>query len=277
MSIEATSWAFKVKGLNPFRKIVLLALADFANPVTGIAWPCMATLAERAECSVRTAQRAVQHLERVGLLTIITSAPNGKRQTSNRFQLHLDRPQPALWVSESHPTGDSMVSPLEQNFNKKEHTHGSVKVSTLSGKAEDVNEGSLPGEGRAPNRIEDSATSHTRAHTRGQARAQAREGRSLACVWKPELKCGDPAMCAQSGCRIEAELRSAPITPPGVCCISRPWLECIDMVGCAAKGCRKQWGVPDTPHEGRQVRTKPINYPMGVKTRPDTNPDDEEV
>lgn len=70
MSIEALDWAFKVHLEDPMAKVVLLALANHHNPKSEICWPALDRLMSQTGASRRTVTRAVQRLERLGLITV---------------------------------------------------------------------------------------------------------------------------------------------------------------------------------------------------------------
>lgn len=61
MSIAAMAWAKQVKTGSPTRKLVLLALADYADQ-WGYCWPTQKTLAKVCECTERTVRRAMEDL-----------------------------------------------------------------------------------------------------------------------------------------------------------------------------------------------------------------------
>lgn len=65
MSNQALNWAWTQPVGNPTRKLVLIALADHANG-DGECWPTMRHIAQGSECSQRTVQRHIEHLETEG-------------------------------------------------------------------------------------------------------------------------------------------------------------------------------------------------------------------
>lgn len=68
MSLKALNWALDTRAGNGTNKLVLLLLADRYNDSDEIAWPPVTWLAERAELSRRTVQRALRELEELGLI-----------------------------------------------------------------------------------------------------------------------------------------------------------------------------------------------------------------
>lgn len=73
MSIEAMTWARKVKGLTPTQKLLLLLLADHASQQDGygedfVCWPKQELLAADANVSKRTVIRSLAEMEELGLI-----------------------------------------------------------------------------------------------------------------------------------------------------------------------------------------------------------------
>lgn len=90
MSHEATSWAFKQRGLKPSAKLVLLALADCHNPVFGC-FPSQAFLADACEINRDTVNTQLNLLEERGLIRRIRSIdPVTKRQRPTRYKLAFE-------------------------------------------------------------------------------------------------------------------------------------------------------------------------------------------
>jgi hypothetical protein len=67
MSVQALTWAFAIEVGQSTRKLILIALADYADDEHRC-WPSQAKLAARAECSVDTVQRHLDTLEAAGLI-----------------------------------------------------------------------------------------------------------------------------------------------------------------------------------------------------------------
>lgn len=78
--VSASSWLIKTG--NPLSKLVLLALANFADE-TGLCWPSAHTLSEMCETSERTVRRAILRLEQAGHITIKRS----RGRSSNRYTI----------------------------------------------------------------------------------------------------------------------------------------------------------------------------------------------
>lgn len=85
MSIQAVGWAINQKIGDATAKLILIALADFADEI-GQCWPAQATLAERAECSIDTVQRK---LKRLKSLVSVTQRNTAGGRSSNVYMLHI--------------------------------------------------------------------------------------------------------------------------------------------------------------------------------------------
>ncbi|MEV6300392.1 helix-turn-helix domain-containing protein [Actinoplanes sp. NPDC051861] len=78
------------KDLKPTDRLVLVAIISHQNANTGTAWPSVPTIAEYVGCSIRTVQRAIGRLVKLGRLVVsqvkgiatrvyrlVTAAPSG--------------------------------------------------------------------------------------------------------------------------------------------------------------------------------------------------------
>jgi hypothetical protein len=88
VSLEAMIWA-KRQRLPPGPKIVLLMLADAADPERGECWPSVRWMQEATSLSDRSIQRYFAHLRERGLIEIEDRFGHKGRQTSNLFRLRL--------------------------------------------------------------------------------------------------------------------------------------------------------------------------------------------
>ena len=87
MSLRATAWAWTTKGDTPAAKLVLLALADFADEV-GHCWPGLGAIVSMTGLSERAVRMALRSLEESG--AIETRRATGRMQTS-RYVLCINR------------------------------------------------------------------------------------------------------------------------------------------------------------------------------------------
>lgn len=86
MSVKALTWAFAQKPTRPVDKLVLLAMADWANDA-GSCFPSRKLIADRALCSVDTVDRSIKRLTTAGLLS---KAPRDSARgglSSNEYRL----------------------------------------------------------------------------------------------------------------------------------------------------------------------------------------------
>lgn len=93
MSVQALSLAFAVRGLSPSEKLVLLALANFANERMQC-WPSQDRLAEDTELGSRTVWGALKGLEAHGLLTRTSRKRDDGTRTTDVFTLDFGTAQP---------------------------------------------------------------------------------------------------------------------------------------------------------------------------------------
>lgn len=150
MSLMMMVRAMDTKVGNPTRKLVLLKLADNAND-QGICWPSYEEIAEKAECSRRSAIEHIKALEDQGLLVIQRRA-GPKGNSSNYYH---------LFKSKQEQGGEKSAPPKR----KKKAASGGAN-SALGGSADSAPPGEIPapyGEPVAPGGGEISApgTSHS--------------------------------------------------------------------------------------------------------------------
>jgi hypothetical protein len=92
MSWQATAWAIRQTTGAARRKLLLLALANYANK-DGICWPSQATLARVTEQSVDTVQRQLDVLEKLKILQRERMPKRRGQWQGYRYKLslHVDR------------------------------------------------------------------------------------------------------------------------------------------------------------------------------------------
>lgn len=78
MSIEAVSWALKVKGIKSSMKFVLVVLANHAD-ATNMAWPSVASIVDSTNLDRKTVLKAIDCLEEYGFLK-----DTGKREGATK-------------------------------------------------------------------------------------------------------------------------------------------------------------------------------------------------
>lgn len=118
--------AWKVTGLTPREKVVLLALADCMNATTGMCFPSARRLGEMTGIYYRSIWEVLGALEEKGIITRINRELEGGGQGSNRYLLHLSEPvppptslpmtEPAPPMQESaHPYAEIRIPPMQES------------------------------------------------------------------------------------------------------------------------------------------------------------------
>ena len=118
--------AWKVTGLTPREKVVLMALADCMNATTGMCFPSARRLGEMTGIYYRSVWEVLGALEEKGVITRINRELEGGGQGSNRYLLHLSEPvppptslpmtEPAPPMQESaHPYAEIRTPPMQES------------------------------------------------------------------------------------------------------------------------------------------------------------------
>lgn len=103
MSHAATTWAFQ-QNLPPTDKFILVTLADHANP-EGNCFPSVRRLAQLTGFDESTVRRSIAKLVELGLVERATQWTVTGRQTSNCYDLRLDRSQGEGRTAPASPCG----------------------------------------------------------------------------------------------------------------------------------------------------------------------------
>lgn len=114
MSISALTWARGQTTGGPAAKLVLMAVADFADE-NGVAWPSQKMLAEVTEQSVDTVQRYMRRLEQRGLLWRRKSRHDDGRHKADRIHLFLDEAAKARAVIDGYDAEAYLGGDAEEN------------------------------------------------------------------------------------------------------------------------------------------------------------------
>ena len=119
MSVEAISWALRRQDVRGTDKLVLIGIANHADPHGGNAWPAVATLAQYASVDKRNVQRAIARLEDAGVGVVERNA-GGNHDTApdrrpNRYRLAMGGVAPAPPRDETPPPdrGDGSATPRD--------------------------------------------------------------------------------------------------------------------------------------------------------------------
>lgn len=85
-------WVLDHPGLSDRSVRLYLVLRSFADNVTGVAWPGRRRLAERLRCDVKTVDRALAELVKVGAVTVRARFDDDHGQRSNAYVVRHSRP-----------------------------------------------------------------------------------------------------------------------------------------------------------------------------------------
>ena len=91
MSYVVQNLAWKIEGLKPTTKFVLIALCDYANKQKFTAWPSHKSIAKRTCMSVSSVQRAIKSLCELNLLSYRNRYDENGNKRSNLYQINLNR------------------------------------------------------------------------------------------------------------------------------------------------------------------------------------------
>ena len=92
MSWQATAWAIRQTTGAARRKLLLLALATYADRI-GVCWPSQETLARDTEQSVDTVQRQLEVLEKLKLVERERMPKRRGQWQGHRYKLTLQTDQ----------------------------------------------------------------------------------------------------------------------------------------------------------------------------------------
>src|SRR5260370_5624265 len=85
MSIELMTLVWKIP-MRPYEKLILLALADYANPNGDHVFPSVQSMADKTTCSVRKIQTTMRRLQTQGLLELVAEA---SQHSPRRYRLNV--------------------------------------------------------------------------------------------------------------------------------------------------------------------------------------------
>ena len=87
MSWEAAGWAMEVRGVRTSQeRLLLLVLADYADPERNLCWPSVENLAETCVMSQGSVVSCLQDLESMGL---ITRVQQGNQDQASIYQINV--------------------------------------------------------------------------------------------------------------------------------------------------------------------------------------------
>ena len=130
MSYVVQNLAWKVEGLKPSTKFVLIALCDYANKKKFTAWPSHNSIAKKTGLSISSVQRAIKCLRDYGLLSYENRYDEKGNKLTNLYQINFRRlneltclPDDVVMMTPPPSHGDrrGIVTvtdkPLQQTFN----------------------------------------------------------------------------------------------------------------------------------------------------------------
>ena len=136
MSYVVQNLAWKVEGLKPSTKFVLIALCDYANKQKFTAWPSHNSIAKKTGLSISSVQRAIKCLRGHGLLSYENRYDKKGHNLTNLYQINFRRlneltclPDDVVMMTPppSHDDQRGIVTmidkPLKQTFNKTFNKH----------------------------------------------------------------------------------------------------------------------------------------------------------
>ena len=89
MSVQASAWAWAVRGLPSHLRLTLLAVADACN-ADGFGYPGQERIAGLVQCGERQIRYNLAALAKLGLLEVFHRPGDGAGRKSNAYQLRLD-------------------------------------------------------------------------------------------------------------------------------------------------------------------------------------------
>lgn len=114
MSIELSTLVWKGFGEGGAKKLVMLALADFANRGSELINPSIRTLAAKICCSDSQARRTLHKLIDEGWVEVAGNCEGGSPGTSRQYRLNVERLRAAAKATVSRTTSTGASRPDSQ-------------------------------------------------------------------------------------------------------------------------------------------------------------------
>ena len=141
MSIKAVSWAIEVRVGDPTLKVLLIAIANYADE-NNRAWPSQKRLAYDTEVSERTIRRKMNELQDLGLISIEERRrPSGEVATSvvtlntsgqsGRLSQPADKIDPTIGQKRGSPSATKVSASNEPSRTIKEEPSDSIPSLSL--------------------------------------------------------------------------------------------------------------------------------------------------
>ncbi len=129
MSVQASAWAWSLRGLPSHLKLTLLAIADATN-AEGYGYPGQERIAHLVECSERQIRSNVKALIERGLIEVYHRPGDGTGRKSNAYQLRLDRRQATGSTLPGATGSPAQGQPEVQEGGNRKYTGGQPEVQT---------------------------------------------------------------------------------------------------------------------------------------------------
>jgi len=126
VSVKAVAWALEQKVGNAAAKLVLVGIAEYANPDTWVAWPGRQTVSTISETSGRTVTRHVQLLVELGLIAEVRFV-DLEASDMERFEAIPVSYRPRLW--HVNPTRQPVTPRVDKN-DEQGRQNGHSRVDT---------------------------------------------------------------------------------------------------------------------------------------------------
>jgi len=129
MGVKALSWAWEAHVGSHTRKLILIALADWADD-NGYCWPSYDTIARKCEISRRAVVMGIKRLQDDNLILLEKRHDSSGFQSSNRYKLSLSASPAPLSLSAyddtsrgASPTPNTSLKHTSVKTNKKLNGH----------------------------------------------------------------------------------------------------------------------------------------------------------
>src|SRR5690606_24694259 len=159
MSVQAIAWAFEQYVPQPGAKLVLLALANFANE-HGVCWPSQETISELTSQGVRTVRRHLATLEEMGMIARQARIREDGTYASDAYHLLMGDHGPNLPKAKSAAgqngkrrtarSSPAAKSAAGRNGRRPKTTEPAANLAAPTPPTEEFEPSNEPGSGGAP-------------------------------------------------------------------------------------------------------------------------------
>lgn len=132
MSVQVLTWVLTHSEARLAQRLVLIVLADHANPDGGSAWPSVATIAHEARLSERQVHAALKDLRDSGRLAVEGDGPKGVRIYRVRMEREAEGGAESAGV-QNRAQGGELFSP-EPSLTTTVHSRAARERAVMEGK-----------------------------------------------------------------------------------------------------------------------------------------------